>query len=281
MGRLRRGWRLTKKSWGVLRENRALFRFPLYGALAMLPLVAITILPGFYLIDEDELLVGLPVAALGFYLLAFIGIYFSVGLAATADKLFRGEQATVSDGLAVARANLRPIAGWALVSAALSVLFNLLEEKAGFLGEIGGAILEVGWALVTFLAVPVIAIEGTGPVETVKRSGSLFRSRWGEQVSGNLAIGGAALLFGVLPGIALIVLGILLWSTSGFGGAALLVAGIAVIAISLLFQKALSGIFGVALYRFAADGSTLAGFTAEELDSAVDRGTGAGTQATV
>ncbi|HET6571662.1 MAG TPA: hypothetical protein VFG58_09265 [Solirubrobacterales bacterium] len=40
-------------------------------------------------------------------------------------------------------------------------------------------------------------------------------------------------------------------------------------AISLLVSKALSGIFGVALYRYALDGEAVGGFTPEELESAV------------
>ena len=34
MSRIKRGWQLTKKSWGLLRENPALVRFPLYGGAA-------------------------------------------------------------------------------------------------------------------------------------------------------------------------------------------------------------------------------------------------------
>ena len=60
----------------------------------------------------------------------------------------------------------------------------------------------MAWSLVTFLAVPVIAIEGTGPFETIKRSASLFRERWGQQITGNIAIGAAVFLLGVLPAVA-------------------------------------------------------------------------------
>ena len=34
MSRIKRGWGLTKKSWGLLNEHRELIRFPLYGAVA-------------------------------------------------------------------------------------------------------------------------------------------------------------------------------------------------------------------------------------------------------
>ena len=49
---------------------------------------------------------------------------------------------------------------------------------------------------------PVIAIEGTGPFETLKRSAALFKQRWGQQITGNLAIGGVVFLLGLLPAAA-------------------------------------------------------------------------------
>jgi hypothetical protein len=269
MKRIRAGWALTKKSWGVLRENRQLIRFPIYGAAATIPLAIITLGPGLYLIEDGKVAPGAPIAVLGLFILAFVGIYFSVGLAATADRLFRGEQASVADGLAVARERVRQVAGWAFFSTVVGVIISVIEDQGGVFGSIVGRILDIGWALVTFLAVPVIALEGTGPLETLKRSGTLFRSRWGQQVTGNIAIGGAVFIFGVLPAAALIGLGILLWGTSGFGGALLVIIGVVLLAVALLIQKALSGIFGVALYHYAAEGAVLGGFTREELESAV------------
>ena len=112
----------------------------------------------------------------------------------------------------------------------------------------------MAWSLVTFLAVPVIAIEGAGPFETLKRSAHLFKSRWGAQITGNIAIGGAVFLFGVLPSAIVIAAGVLIWASSGFAGALLVVIGAIGLAISLLISKALSGVFGVALYRYTLDG---------------------------
>ena len=83
----------------------------------------------------------------------------------------------------------------------------------------------MAWSLVTFLAVPVIAIEGTGPFETLKRSASIFRERWGQQITGNIAIGGAVFLLGMLPAALLIVAGVAVWSSASFLGALLVVVG--------------------------------------------------------
>src|SRR6185437_3758331 len=97
--------------------------------------------------------------------------------------------------------------------------------QGGALGNIAGRLVGTAWSLVTFLSVPVIAIEGTGPIETLKRSASLFKQRWGQQITGNLAIGGAVFLIGFLPAAILIVAGILIWPSTGFLGALLIVIG--------------------------------------------------------
>ena len=72
----------------------------------------------------------------------------------------------------------------------------------------------MAWALVTFMAVPVIAIEGTGPLETLKRSASIFKQKWGQQITGNIAIGGAVFLLGILPAVLLIVAGVVIWPSA-------------------------------------------------------------------
>src|SRR5215831_14503535 len=127
MSRIRRGWELTKKSWSVLTENRALIRFPLYGGIATILMALIVVGPGLYLIDKGSTGAGAAITIIGFYILAVIGFYFSVGLAAAADMIFRGQQATVSDGLDVARSRFGPIAGWAAVSTIVGVVLSILE----------------------------------------------------------------------------------------------------------------------------------------------------------
>ena len=276
MGRFRQGWELTKRSWGVLRSNRELFRFPIYGTIAALAVTVVATGPGIYLIQDGERALGAILTAIGLYLSAFAAIYFGVALAATADRIFHGQPATVADGFAVARSRLGPIAGWAAVSAIVGILITLLQQT-GSIGEaIIGWLVGAVWSLITFLAVPVIALEGTGPLETLKRSATLFKERWAGQITGNVAIGGAVVLFGVLPAALLIVGGGYLWA-AGDGeagdtaGAALVIVGIAVLVVSMLVLQALKGVFGVALYRFAATGEVTGGFSEAELESAVRR----------
>jgi len=72
-----------------------------------------------------------------------------------------------------------------------------------------------------------------------------------------------------VPAALLVVSGLSIWSSASFVGALLVVLGVILLAVALLVSKALSGIFGVALYRYALDGEAVGGFTPQELDSAV------------
>jgi hypothetical protein len=269
MKRIRRGWALTKKSWALLNSHRELVRFPLFGGIATIILGLVFLGPGAFALDQHSYGIGVPLIVIGIYVLSVVGIYFSVGLAACADRIFRGESGTFADGMTVANSRFGAICGWAALSTAIAVFIGVLENQGGALGDIAGRLVGAAWSLVTFLAVPVIAIEGTGPFPTLKRSASLFKERWGQQITGNLAIGGIVFLLGFLPGIALIVVGVVIWPSVGVAGGALVVIGALVVCVALLISKALSGIFGVALYRYALEGEVVGGFTQDDLESAV------------
>lgn len=269
MKRIRRGWALTKKSWALLNGHRELVRFPLYGGIATIILGLVFLGPGAFALDKHTYGIGVPLVVIGIYVLSVVGIYFSVGLAACADLIFRGQNATVSDGIAVANSRFSQICGWAALSTAIALIIGVLENQGGALGDIAGRLIGTAWSLVTFLAVPVIAIEGPGPLATLKRSGVLFKQRWGQQITGNLAIGGIVFLIGFLPGVLLIAAGVIIWPSAGFAGALLVVIGALVVCVALLISKALSGVFGVALYRYALEGEVVGGFTQEDLESAV------------
>jgi len=274
MKRFRTGWDLTKKSWALLRSQPGLTAFPIVGALTALVAFLVFAVPGLLMVDTDANVAGYALIVVGVYLASFAATFFGVGLAAAADRAFHGEQVTLGTGVAVATSHIGAIAGWAFVSTVVSLLMTFLQSQRGLAGPIIAMLGGAAWGLVTFLAVPVIALEGTGPVATIKRSAHLFKERWRGQVTGNIAIGGGVFLLGTLPAIALIAVGVLLWANDGAGssiavGAVLVLIGAIVLVVALVISQAMRHIFGVALYRWTADGEAVAGFTAQELQSAV------------
>ena len=105
-------------------------------------------------------------------------------------------------------------------------------------------------------------MSGSG-INAVKRSGSLFKQAWGEQVVANFGIGLIALLA--------IVAGAIPTGLMMLAGGPLLVLGIALLVtwiISvMLVSQTLTGILSMALYRYATDGQ-VPGFDTTQLQSA-------------
>ncbi|MBK5231767.1 MAG: hypothetical protein JJE13_02140 [Thermoleophilia bacterium] len=267
--RIKSGWQLTKKSWAILKDEPGLIRFPIVGGVIALLIAIVLIGPGLYFFEAKPVALGVVLIAIGTYLSSFVIYYFAVGLAHNADRRMQGEEVEFKDGMALASSRMSAIAGWAFVATVVMTVIRAIQERFGVAGAIFGGLAGAAWGVLSFLAVPVIAIEGTGPIATLKRCGSLVKSGWGEQVTGTIAIGGAVFLIGFLPATLLIVAGVLVFASTGVGGGVLIALGVVILIIAALIQQALSTIFGVALYRFVSTKQAVGGFTTEEMQSAV------------
>ena len=66
----------------------------------------------------------------------------------------------------------------AVVGFAINLIQETLKDKLGFLGGLLGGLFEFAWAAITYFVLPVLVVEGLGPVGAVKRSSSRtpFRS---------------------------------------------------------------------------------------------------------
>jgi hypothetical protein len=200
------------------------------------------------------------VLAFGFYFVTyFISIYFNAAVVGAAMKRLEGGDPTLADGLRAASSKLGKIAGWAAVAATVGLILRSLEERAGFLGRIAIAIVGAAWSAITFFVVPVLLFEEAGVGEGLKRSGRLFKERWGEQFTGTVGIGLAMFLI-ALPVIAVAAL---LYAVTPWLGIAF---GVLAIGLLAAVGSALSGVFNAALYRYATKGEASGAFTAEDLN---------------
>ncbi len=271
--RMKQGWALTKKAWSVVREHPGLARLPLIGGILAVVAALVFVGPGVFLANADPdatRLVGYVLIAVGSYLASFIVIYYNVILAAAANDALQGREPDVAAGRQIAKNRIPTIAGWALVSALVSLTFAIIRDRGGVLGNIAASLGAAIWGLVTFLVVPVLALEGIGPIDAIKRSGSLVRQRWGQQVTGNFVIGGIASLFTFI-GIGAIIGGVVLITGGtawGVLGGALVLLGLVVAVAASVFAGATRGVFGVALYHFVAEDRAVGPFTTQELASA-------------
>jgi hypothetical protein len=120
----------------------------------------------------------------------------------------------------------------------------------------------------------VIALEGLGPLEALRRSGPLFRERWGEQVVGQVSIAGVFVLVALIPAGLLVALATL-GPGEGIGPFEIVAIGAAIVVllVASILGSAARAVFSVALLRYAIGDGAHGPFSAAELvESAVRTG---------
>ena len=269
MGRIGAGWHLATLSLHVVRSDGSLSVLVVLGGIASAVVGIAFLVPAAVAYSIDETWLAAIIAVVGVYLATVAATYFAVALAAAAADVLDGRDATVRGGIAVAGRNVGAILGWALVLTTVNLVLQALRERAGLLGTLLLGAAAVAWGLATLLVVPILALEGLGPLAALQRSTSLFREKWGEQLAGTASIGLIFTLLGVVPAALLGLLGM----ASGSTALAIVLIGLAVlIAVAAgVLGSAARAVFAVALYRYAAGTGATGPFTRHDLDRAVTR----------
>lgn len=265
MGAIGRGFRLARVSWSVVAQERQLLVLPMLSFVASLALIAVFALgiAGIGLPDSpDDVGAGLYLLAFLLYVaISFVTIFFNAAVIGAATERLEGREASLTIGLALARRHVGQIFVWAVVTATVGMVLRAIQERAGLLGRIVAGIVGIAWNAITFFVVPLVLYEPVDAIEAIKRSASLFRTRWGEQFTGNVTIGLAVALVGLavsIPGIALAM-------AAPVVGLPIVVVTIGLVAAA---GSACTGVFNAALYRYAVTGDAAGPFTRADLDAA-------------
>lgn len=272
--RIGRSYRLFKESLAVLRQDKEILVFPLLSGLVGLLAMASMTFGGWALGLFAQLAGGSgeQTPVLGYVLLFVwyvvtwtITLYFNVATIACARIRLEGGDPVVADGFKAANGNLGSILIWAVVSATVGLVLQVIADRFKLVGVILQKLLGAVWSVATFFIVPVLIFEKKPLGDSVKRSTEIVRKSWGEALAGSAGMG----LFGFLLALPALALPVLLGMA--FGGTGV-VAGLVVMVVYWLFLatvfSALSGIFRTALYLYATAGTAPAGFSPELVKTA-------------
>jgi hypothetical protein len=274
--RIRNGWELTKASWRTLSANRELLVFPLVSAFAALLVTLSFVVPivatqAWQMFDQGD---GGKVAAgvviwLFYFVTSAVGIYFNTALVGAALMSLEGKDPTLGDGLRVANARIGAIAGYAAISATVGLVLSAARNRGGKVQQWVSSLAGVAWSLATFLVVPVLAASGVGPIAAIKKSASLLRKTWGEQLVG---VGGIKVIAG-LGVFGLLLLGVpatVVTAAEVGPEVAIAVGALFVLALValVLVTSALQAVYTAAVYRYATTGEGGLGFGREQLAGA-------------
>jgi hypothetical protein len=283
--RIGRGWAMAKASWAVVKLHPKLLLLPIFSGLAFLALMAAigaSVFAGSksdyvrHLTDtvrHDEPVVYAAFFAF-YFACTFIIVFFNSALVFCALESFAGKAPSLRKGLATAAGRLPQILAWAFVAATVGLILNALQsflkDKLGFLGALLGGLGEVAWSVVTYFVVPVLVVDGVGPIEAVKRSSGILRRTWGEAVGGEGGLGAISLLF-LLP--VILVIGLVAAAGRGLNADAATVAVLAAIIVPYVLAHtvvfaALGTIFRTGTYIYATTGKAPSSMDPELLQAA-------------
>lgn len=281
MERWRRGVAILKASWSILRGQPELMILPAASAFGVIVLAG-----GFILLEA--LWSGAPkpgpeltnpwfyLATFVVYLLcAFIVVFANAALIFCARRSLDGGRATLREGLQAAAGRWPQILGWSALAATVGLILKTLagvcrgaadDSKQNIIisliGLIVVSVLDAFWVMLTYFAMPVVALEGLGPIAAIRRSAELIRQRWGEALVGEGALG----VFAVLGMLALFAVSALIIGVANAVSvhAAVIVIGFSIIGVVAVIGSValvtLNAIFVTGAYCYALRGEVPAAF---------------------
>jgi hypothetical protein len=180
-------------------------------------------------------------------------VIFNVALVFAANDRIEGRTPTIASSMAQAWGRRGVIFEWALLSAVVGTAIRLLEERLGLVGRILGFAGGLAWIVATYLVIPVLAFEDLGPIDAVKRSSSILKSRFGTVTRSGLRFG---VIFAGLSIAALLVLMlgvVLIVGRTYVVGVPVAIAGFAALIGIGMYAQAAGMYMRTILYRFAME----------------------------
>jgi hypothetical protein len=252
MGKISRGWALTKLSFKVIGKDKEILLFPIISGIALVLMAASFFGVYFFAFGLENMNVYLLAAffVVFYFVSAFVIVFFNVALVSCAMLRLEGGDPTFSYGIKMASSRLKYIAQWALLSATVGLVLQAISSRSGIVGKMIIGLFGFAWSVATYFVVPIIAFEQIGPFKAIKRSAEVLKSSWGEALISNLGLGlifiGLALL-GMIP----LIIGFVI------GGLVAMIVGVIIVVYWLsiaVLASAVSGVILTALYRYGTTG---------------------------
>lgn len=254
-GRMSYTFSIMGASWRVLKKDGELLVYGLLSAISMVLVCVAFILP--IVATESYMLLGseaTPVEHASYWIVVFlfyfanyfVMTFFNTAIVASAMIRMRGGDPKFKDGLAAAIGKVHLIVGWSLIAATVGMVLNAIEQRSEKVGQFVIGLIGMAWTAVSFLVIPVMVVEGTGPIASLKTSTQLLKQTWGGQVAGGFSFGAIFFLLS-LPAIVIFIVAAKL----GAPGLACIIVTVAYLLILALVQSTLRVIFQTALYLHA------------------------------
>lgn len=255
---MRRGWQLTKLSLSVVKQDKHLIVFPIVAGIGLL--LAVIGFGGLgawlQLTTGLDQVTGIIIVLAYYFVSYFITIYFNTALVVAVRERLDGRTPTLGGGIKGANNHIGAILGWTLVAATVGLILQLLQNAArnqnNFIAQILVQLVGVAWSIITYFVIPIIAAEGTGPIQAIKESARTIKRTWGEALVGTFAMGAIFFIAALVVALPIVFIGLMSGIVAMFV-VAVAIALLWILAVIIVHATA-KQVLVAALYRYAKQG---------------------------
>jgi hypothetical protein len=263
-GTLSDSWKLTTTSFRLIADDRALLVFPVVAGLAILGVLSLFLLGALWLLPfvlpgggtaTPYEILGVVLFLAAYFVISFVSVFASAALVGAATLKLNGQQPSAADGWRIARSRLGRLSVWALITATVGLVIQLISSRTqGIGGAVIGIVGGATWGVTTYFMIPVLIFEDQGAWKSLTRSTHLFVSTFGRSLITNFVVG-LMIGAGIVAAVVLGIVGLFTFiGGSPVLGVILLIAAVGVAVVVALFGAAAEGVLRAALYRYATTG---------------------------
>jgi predicted Zn finger-like uncharacterized protein len=258
--RFQNGITLLGCTWRVLITDKHLLVFPIISGLLFVVVLAVFVVPLVTLVDWTQQVAAnngrkpLWLYPFGFglaFALHFVKTFCKMALVQCALLRFTGSESSVGAGFGGAFIRIPQVFTWALVSATLGLILNVIEAIHKKIGEAVREIVGAAWGTLTYFVVPIMMAKGNFPFPAIGRSVTLLCEVWGKANENNLGLRYVLRLL-LIPVVLLLLAGLYFWWKTGVW--LCILPGVIALLLHMAIGAALDMILSTALYRYAATG---------------------------
>lgn len=197
--RIKHGSQLIHQSMRLVYHHKKLIVLPLISSSIIIIMMAFLYVP---LSRYEKIQVALQHATTSTIVWAYVilllflfivhqvAIYFTAALSHCTKQYFKGRAMLIMEGIKAANSHFLQLYNWNSYAGTVGIFLNLFQKALRKMKFYQRIFQGLRWVIATYLVIPVIMTDKSGPVASIKTSAKLIRATWGENLKPN---------FGFLP----------------------------------------------------------------------------------
>jgi hypothetical protein len=246
--------------------------FPCINAISCIILISLIVAPLWYFLGQhwipgqalhtEEIAIFMLILAL-LFISNLIILFCNTALVATTMAYCKQQPIKLSLGFKAATICFPQIVTWTLFNTTIGPILRFFQTRVSQISFLTNSLAGITWSVICYLVTPIIVIEKSWPLTTVKRSSSLLQQTWGTFLVSNLGLGTIAFcarLIAIIPLIIGFCLGNFIDKIIGSSISVILLFLIAI------FNIAIHNVLRCVIYRYAVDKEIVPPFSLTSLE---------------